>query len=122
MQILRYYKFIVFIFLLGCNAGPKLSIDAKNIIVDDIKLFKDQSLLIPLYNRGNQPLIIENVTTSCKCIVVDFPKSKILPKSSKNIKLIYKADVLGYHTETVTIVSNDPDRYELINFDVNVVE
>ena len=108
--------------LISCDNSPKLSIDTKNIILGNIKLGEDKKILINITNKGGLPLKIDNVSSSCKCLIIDFPQSPIGIDETKSISLLYKADELGSHRESISIVSNDPDRHKVISIDAYVVK
>ena len=57
-------------------------------------------------NTGNQPLVIQDVTTSCGCITVDFAKEPVLPGGTAVVTVTYKADRAEYFNKTVTVYGN----------------
>ena len=57
-------------------------------------------------NVGHELLVIQDVTTSCGCITVDYPKEPVRPGSTAVVKVTYKADQQGYFNKTVTVYGN----------------
>ena len=57
-------------------------------------------------NTGNKPLVIQDVTTSCGCITVDFTKEPVQPGGAAIVKVTYKADRAEYFNKTITIYGN----------------
>lgn len=57
-------------------------------------------------NTGSQPLVIQDVTTSCGCITVDFTKEPVQPGSTAMVTVTYKADRAEYFNKTITIYGN----------------
>lgn len=57
-------------------------------------------------NTGNKPLVIQDVTTSCGCITVDFTKEPVQPGGTAIVKVTYKADRAEYFNKTVTVYGN----------------
>ncbi len=57
-------------------------------------------------NTGNKPLVIQDVTTSCGCITVDFTKEPVQPGGAAIVKVMYKADRAEYFNKTITIYGN----------------
>ena len=57
-------------------------------------------------NVGHELLVIQDVTTSCGCITVDFPKEPVQPGGAAMVKVTYKADQQEYFNKTVTIYGN----------------
>ena len=57
-------------------------------------------------NVGHELLVIQDVTTSCGCITVDFPKEPVQPGGTATVKVTYKADQQEYFNKTVTVYGN----------------
>ena len=57
-------------------------------------------------NTGNKPLVIQDVTTSCGCITVDFTKEPVQPGGAAIVTVTYKADRAEYFDKTVTVYGN----------------
>lgn len=57
-------------------------------------------------NTGNKPLVIQDVTTSCGCITVDFTKEPVQPGGAAVVTVTYKADRAEYFNKTITIYGN----------------
>lgn len=67
---------------------------------------KEQIKELSFTNTGNNPLIWENISTSCGCTTVEYTKKPILPNEKTSIKIIYKADHPEHFNKTVTIYCN----------------
>jgi hypothetical protein len=59
-------------------------------------------------NTGDQPLIINDVKSSCGCLVPSYPKEPIKPGNSNVIKARYDTKRLGVFEKTLTGTCNDP--------------
>ena len=57
-------------------------------------------------NTGSKPLVIQDVTTSCGCITVDFTKEPVQPGGTAVVTVTYKADRAEYFNKTVTVYGN----------------
>jgi len=57
-------------------------------------------------NTGDQPLVLDNVKTSCGCTVPTWPKKTILPGKSGTIKVVYNTKKTGTFNKTITVMSN----------------
>lgn len=58
-------------------------------------------------NSGNADLVIANVSASCGCTAMDYPKVPIKPGELKTIKVTYDSGGrTGYQNKTVTIAAN----------------
>lgn len=80
--------FIASLLILGCtNNEPKLYFPSSEILLGDVKLYEDKSIKFEFTNKGNKPLIIENVNSSCKCLVSEFPKKWNRKERKRNNKI-----------------------------------
>ncbi len=57
-------------------------------------------------NTGKEPLIIQNVQSSCGCTVPKKPNQPILPGESAEITVAYDTHRIGFFQKTLTVVSN----------------
>ncbi|MGJ8744495.1 DUF1573 domain-containing protein [Polaribacter sp.] len=57
-------------------------------------------------NVGDQPLIIENITSSCGCTVPKKPEQPIMPGKKGEIKVSYDTKRPGGFSKAITIFSN----------------
>lgn len=117
----KIISFVVIIFLIGCyKKEPVLYFPSSEIILGKVDFGTDKKVSFEIENTGDKPLKIESVSPSCKCIDIVFPKEEIYNGSKKNISLTFKADELGFHTESIVIISNTPERFKLIHITANV--
>ena len=82
------------------------------------------SVAYKFYNRGNEPLIIYDVQTSCGCIKIDFPRNSSIGKDDFSfITLDYDSSKnIGLVEFYITIVANtEKNVFTTIKFDLNVV-
>ncbi|MGL5637225.1 MAG: DUF1573 domain-containing protein [Bacteroidales bacterium] len=66
-------------------------------------------------NKGNAPLVINQVIASCGCTTPEYPKNPISPGKSGEIKVTYNPlGRPGYFTKSVIVLNNgEPSRAEL---------
>lgn len=57
-------------------------------------------------NIGKEPLILENVRSSCGCTVPSWPKEPVKKKKSGTIKVKYNTNRVGTISKSVTVYSN----------------
>jgi hypothetical protein len=57
-------------------------------------------------NTGKEPLIIQNVRSSCGCTVASRPNAPILPGESSEISVRYDTRRLGVFHKNITVSSN----------------
>lgn len=64
---------------------------------------------ISLDNIGYNPLVINDIITSCGCTTVEYSKEPVQSGRSLNIKVKYKADHPEHFDKTITIYCNATD-------------
>ena len=57
-------------------------------------------------NKGEKPLILNNVSASCGCTSPEWTKSPVLPGGKGSIKVKYDTETLGSFIKSVTVSSN----------------
>ncbi|RLD44322.1 MAG: hypothetical protein DRI86_07825 [Bacteroidetes bacterium] len=57
-------------------------------------------------NTGKEPLIIQNVRSSCGCTVASRPNAPIMPGDSSKISVRYDTRRLGAFHKNITVTSN----------------
>jgi hypothetical protein len=57
-------------------------------------------------NTGKEPLIIQNVRSSCGCTVASRPNAPILPGESSEISVKYDTRRIGVFHKNITVTSN----------------
>lgn len=57
-------------------------------------------------NKGNAPLVLSNVSSSCGCTVPDWTKKPVNPRKKSEIMVKYNTNSLGTFNKTVTVYSN----------------
>lgn len=66
----------------------------------------EQTTNFTLKNIGQNPLVVENVTTSCGCTSVEYSKEPIYPGGSVSLNVIYKADQPEHFNKTIVVYCN----------------
>lgn len=80
----------------------------KSEVIDygDIEKGSDGVRVFQFKNIGTEPLIIENVYSSCGCTVPSWTKEAIAPGKSGEIQVKYDTNRVGPIRRTITIYSN----------------
>lgn len=84
-----------------------LSVSQLDMGVFDWK--KEQLVEFSFTNSGNNPFVIEDVSTSCGCTTVEYPKEPVLPSKKIKLKVRYEAEQLGHFNKTITVYCNTKD-------------
>ena len=67
---------------------------------------KEQKAIFTLKNIGDKLLIIQDVSTSCGCTSVNYPKEPIQPHGEIDLEVVYKADHPEHFSKTITVYCN----------------
>lgn len=67
---------------------------------------QEQVVYFVLLNTGKEYLVINDVTTSCGCITVEYPQEPIRPGRKINLKVKYKADYPEHFNKTLRVHCN----------------
>jgi hypothetical protein len=110
---------LVFIFsfvVIYIQAQPIISFEKTELDIGIVSENDEVMIVpIPVKNKGDQPLIITDVSTSCGCMLVEY-SSKPIPKDSS---IVLKVKINpnnrpGYFSKTVSITSNTKPDINLI--------
>lgn len=84
----------------------KVRVRKQTISLGHFNWLEEQSAKFTLQNIGKQPLVIDDIITSCGCITVEYNKEPVRPGKCLNVKVNYKADHPEYFSKTVKIYCN----------------
>lgn len=73
-------------------------------------------------NKGDQPLVLSSVRSSCGCTVPQWPKEPILPGQSGVIRVTYDTKRIGTISKQVTVLSNATESQVTLNIKGNVLQ
>ena len=92
----------------GQNSTSTADISFDKLVHDYgmIKKGSDGSCEFLFKNTGKEPLVLNNVRSSCGCTVPTWPKDPILPGKSDVIKVVYDTKRIGMINKTITVTSN----------------
>jgi len=71
-------------------------------------------------NKGKEPLVLSNVTSSCGCTVPVWPREPIAPGKSGSIKVKYDTNRVGNFTKSITVNSNAANNPVMLQIKGNV--
>lgn len=60
-------------------------------------------------NTGDAPLLITSAFSSCGCVVPEWTKDPIAPKSSGSVRVKYNTSKTGQFTKVIVVKSNDEE-------------
>lgn len=65
-----------------------------------------QKTTFSLQNKGNYPLVVQDITTSCGCTSVEYSKEPVPSGKSLDIRVTYKAEHPEHFNKTITVYCN----------------
>ena len=95
---------------LSAFAQPKASFDKTTHEFGTILWKNPATATFKITNKGDKPLVISNVTTSCGCTVTDWTKSPILPGKTGEVSSTFDAKALGRFQKSIGIYCNASDK------------
>ena len=78
-------------------------VDATEIDFGTFVMSEKQERIFTLSNKGDVPLVVNEVNTSCGCIEVEYSDVPILPGDEMRMKVAYAADKKGYFRKTISV-------------------
>ena len=107
---------------LGVQAQPKALFDKTTHEFGTILWKNPVTATFKITNKGDKPLVISNVTTSCGCTVADWPKEPIAPGGKGVVKASFDAKALGHFEKSIGIYSNASPSLVYLKFTGEVVQ
>lgn len=83
-----------------------LQIDRTVLDMQSFSWKDKQTMSLNVQNTGNVPLVINDITTSCGCTTVDYPKEPILPGRNGVLQISYQAERPEHFNKTISIYCN----------------
>lgn len=124
------YLAILFVTLFSSIQAQELAMLEKVAIIDfDIDIIDYGTIAqgangtktFTFTNKGNAPLIISEVKTSCGCTVPSYSKAPILPGEAGELEIKYNTKKLGSFTKTITVISNAKEINKILKIKGTVV-
>lgn len=84
----------------------KVNVDRTSISLGNFDWQKQQKATFTLMNRGDKPLVVQDVTTSCGCTSVAYSKEPVMPGQEIALDVTYKADHPEHFSKTITVYCN----------------
>ena len=81
----------------------------------------DGTRLFTFTNKGDAPLLITNVKTTCGCTVPSYSKAPIMPGETGELNIKYDTKRLGAFTKTITVTSNAEGGNKILKIKGNIV-
>lgn len=90
-------------------AQPQMLVDKHVYEFGAISWNKPVSATFTLTNKGNKPLVISHVSTSCGCTAVKWTQSPIAAGKAGNVTTTFDASTLGHFDKMIGVYCNASD-------------
>jgi hypothetical protein len=112
-------------FLMSCSQGPRTTETSKNGAVIEFETTEhdfgtipqggDGTFVFVFKNKGNEPLILNNVRSSCGCTIPEWPKEPLKKGDKGKIRVSYNTRITGNFTKSITVYSNSTGAPVVLN-------
>ena len=90
--------------------GPRIRVDPATFDFGRVRPGRSLRKEFRLRNLGDQPLVIERISRSCRCTSAETKESTLEPSASTSLRIgLETPDFAGRVEERVLLRSNDPD-------------
>ena len=110
----------VLLFLTACaRPQPELHLEKTSFSFGPVENGRIVQRTVVVYNQGEAPLVIQEISTSCSCTTGTIESKNIQPGESGDLKIEFDSgahgpDLEGKVKRQIFITSNDPDRKEAV--------
>ena len=105
---------VLLLFLAQCSmalAQPRFVPDTDIKKAGEVEFQTPRKFSLGFTNKGDKPLLIQEVKASCGCLDVSFPETPIAPGAHGEIAVTFDAKMLGFfykEVEVLTTASDEP--------------
>ena len=108
------FSLFTFLFISIAIHSQEFKFEAETIDYGKISQNSNGEKVFVFTNVGTQPLIIENIQSSCGCTVPKKPEKPIMPGEKGEIRVSYDTKRLGGFSKQITIFSNAKEPRKII--------
>lgn len=96
------------------KSGPIITFDSLVSNYGFIPKNSDGRTYFKFTNKGDEPLLITGVKSSCGCLVPKWPREPILPGETNVIEARYDTKRIGKINKSLTVISNDTSKPRVV--------
>jgi hypothetical protein len=108
-KIWKLYKQIITGEISDKPSVTTVTVKQTEVELNDLQVGKTSEAVFAIQNTGTNPLVIQQVVSSCGCTVPDWKKQPIATGQSTEIKVKITPEKLEYFNKTVTVHCNTKD-------------
>ncbi|WP_026915265.1 DUF1573 domain-containing protein [Christiangramia portivictoriae] len=102
--------------------SAKFEFDSETIDYGIIKKGSDGVRVFKFKNVGDEPLIVEDIKSSCGCTIPKKPEKAIMPGETGEIQVKYDTKKVGHIRKTVTVYSNAEEPIKSLKIKGQIVD
>jgi len=102
--------------------SAKFEFDAETIDYGTIQKGSDGVRVFRFKNVGDEPLVVEDVKSSCTCLVPKKPKAAIMPGEKGEIEIQYDTKKVGHIRKTITVYSNTSEPIKALKIKGQIID
>lgn len=102
-------------------AQSRFVADTEIVKTGEVLFQKPHTVVFGFTNKGNKPLHIKKVDSSCGCTKVSYTRGNIAPGGRGEITVVYDAAILGTFNKYVEVYTNAGKESEFLTFQGRVV-
>ena len=91
------------------STNTSVEVPVHSLELGTLAVSEEKTVSFTLRNKGDRPLIIYDVVTSCGCTAAKFEKAPIKPGKETAITVTYTADEAGVFNKSITVYANTDD-------------
>ena len=119
-KFLSVITFVIFYFSISCSQvsqteyetvkGAGIAFEETSYDYGTMSQGSDGSHDFIFHNDGTEPLLLNNVRSSCGCTIPEWPKEPIAPGETGTIKVSYNTRIIGSFSKSITVYSTADER------------
>lgn len=91
------------------SAHTIVEVPVNSLELGTLSVGEEKTVSFTLRNKGDRPLIILDVVTSCGCTAAKFEKEPVKPDKETAITVTYTAEEAGLFNKSITVYANTGD-------------
>ena len=91
------------------SAHTAVEVPVNSLELGTLSVGEEKTVSFTLRNKGDRPLIILDVVTSCGCTAAKFEKEPVKPDKETAITVTYTAEEAGLFNKSITVYANTGD-------------
>ncbi len=88
------------------TTGPRIEFEKQVHDYGQITMGADGNCEFKFKNTGTEPLVLNNVQSSCGCTVPSWTREPVMPGQEGSIKVRYDTNRIGHIGKAITVYSN----------------